>query len=464
MDQAPADAPGGRDGGALDLIARGHLAAGERRFAEAESFFRQAIALNPNLPMAYNNLGWALDRQGRTDDAAQAYRVALELNPNLSLARVNLANLYARTGQTDLARPLWSALAAAAPTDEPLLSAIVTAALNSGDLHSAAAHAAQLATLRHGPSASPAPAISNDKLNHDIAKFAYLRDRGVADLDDKLSRLHRALETTRHRGLGVSFAMDDNLRALIGDIHGRILHLHGAPRVPMALGAWMPRDAEQTYLDHPFGLVVIDDFLAPAALASLRDFCLYSTLWFGNRYAHGRLGAFFRDGFNAPLLIQIAEELQATFPRIIGHTHLLQQIWGFKYGHAQPATNPHADFAAVNVNFWITPDDANLDPRTGGMLVYDLEAPPDWPFKTYNENGARIAALLREKQSAATYIPYKSNRAIIFNSDLFHTTAPLTFRPGYEYRRVNVTMLYGKREDANERCSGARRPSHGSGA
>jgi hypothetical protein len=136
---------------------------------------------------------------------------------------------------------------------------------------------------------------------------------------------------------------------------------------------------------------------------------------------------------------------------MIGQTHRLEQIWGFKYGHAQPATSAHADFAAINVNFWITPDEANLDTETGGMIVYDLEAPLDWGFKTYNEQGARIGALLKEKDSTATRIGYKSNRAIIFNSDLFHATAPVNFRDGYENRRLNVTMLFGKRENDAKR-------------
>jgi hypothetical protein len=28
---------------------------------------------------------------------------------------------------------------------------------------------------------------------------------------------------------------------------------------------------------------------------------------------------------------------------------------------------------------------------------------------------------------------------------LFHATAPLSFKPGYENRRINVTMLFGRR-------------------
>jgi hypothetical protein len=42
-------------------------------------------------------------------------------------------------------------------------------------------------------------------------------------------------------------------------------------------------------------------------------------------------------------------------------------------------------------------------------------------------------------------IPYRQNRAVIFNSDLFHETDRISFRGGYENRRINVTLLYGKR-------------------
>jgi len=41
-----------------------------------------------------------------------------------------------------------------------------------------------------------------------------------------------------------------------------------------------------------------------------------------------------------------------------------------------------------------------------------------------------------------------SSGAVIFNSDLFHGTAPLRFRKGYQDRRVNVTLLFGERQNA----------------
>jgi hypothetical protein len=105
----------------------------------------------------------------------------------------------------------------------------------------------------------------------------------------------------------------------------------------------------------------------------------------------------------------------------------------------------HADFAAVNVNFWITPEADNLDPHTGGLVIYDTTAPPSWDFETYNRRPDVIANYLGRQGARAITIPYRENRAIVFNSDLFHATAAIHFRPGHEHRRINVTLLYGDR-------------------
>ena len=60
-----------------------------------------------------------------------------------------------------------------------------------------------------------------------------------------------------------------------------------------------------------------------------------------------------------------------------------------------------------------------------------------------DESAIRSALLENGAQTVA--VPYRQNRCVMFNSDLYHETAPLDFREGYENRRINVTMLYGKR-------------------
>lgn len=50
--------------------------------------------------------------------------------------------------------------------------------------------------------------------------------------------------------------------------------------------------------------------------------------------------------------------------------HPLKYLWAYKYHDAYSGINLHADQAAVNVNIWLTADEANLDPTSGGLVVF----------------------------------------------------------------------------------------------
>ncbi len=145
-----------------------------------------------------------------------------------------------------------------------------------------------------------------------------------------------------------------------------------------------------------------------------------------------------------PLLLQFAEELRRAIPGIFG-AHALRQMWAYSYDSRIRGIAVHADSAAVNVNFWITPESANLDPASGGLVVYRRRAPLDWGFHAYNRDTAAMRAYLAEREPDVVRIPYRQNRAVCFDSSLFHETAPYSFRDGYENRRINVTMLFGDR-------------------
>jgi hypothetical protein len=190
-------------------------------------------------------------------------------------------------------------------------------------------------------------------------------------------------------------------------------------------------------------VVVIDDFLTPQALEALRRYCWGSDMW-QESYADGYVGAFPECGFAAPLLAQIVEEFRTGFAEICGD-HPLKYIWAFKYDSERPGIAVHADEAAVNVNFWIAPDEANLDPDSGGLVIWDKAAPRDWEFSKFNRDVSAIRDFLSENGSQKIVVPHRANRAVIFDSDLFHETDAIRFRPGYENRRINVTLLYGER-------------------
>ena len=219
---------------------------------------------------------------------------------------------------------------------------------------------------------------------------------------------------------------------------------------PWVLDGPMNRDAFLTYVEAVLAptlaagdIVVIDNLLTTEALESLRLYCRGSDIWH-TAYSQGYLGAFPESGFAAPLLAQVAEEFSTTFPEIFAD-HPLRYHWAFKYDSSLDGIGIHADEAAVNVNFWITPDEANLDAQGGGLVIWDKEAPLEWDFAKFNADESAAYDFLAQSGARPIRIPYRTNRAVIFDSNLFHKTDNISFAPGYENRRINITMLYGRR-------------------
>jgi tetratricopeptide (TPR) repeat protein len=80
------------------LVNLGTIYYRQRKFAEAEKHYQDAIAADPDYPLAQFNLGNLFDEQGRLTDAMAHYRRALELNPNYADAHFNVALLHERMG------------------------------------------------------------------------------------------------------------------------------------------------------------------------------------------------------------------------------------------------------------------------------------------------------------------------------------------------------------------------------
>jgi hypothetical protein len=238
---------------------------------------------------------------------------------------------------------------------------------------------------------------------------------------------------------------DAEQQAWLGN-HAAAFHLADGSRIagPAVNPANKIAEISQAWRTAQPQIVVIDDLLTAEALEKLRRFCLDSTIWRAI-YEGGYLGAFPEHGFAPPLLAQIAEELRSIYPVIIGD-HPLLHFWAFKYDSSLQGIKKHADFAAVNVNFWITPDEANLDPGHGGLVVWNVAAPLDWDFAKYNAADDDICAFLEREKAKAVTVPYRANRAVVFDSDLFHETDTIHFKPGYDNRRINVTLLFGRRQ------------------
>ena len=185
---------------------------------------------------------------------------------------------------------------------------------------------------------------------------------------------------------------------------------------------------------------VIDDFLTPEALDQLRKFCLESTVW-RHPYKFGYVGAFPQNGFASTSLFAIAEEFSAALGEAFDQ-YQLAQWWAFVYDTKLPGTDIHGDDADYSLNLWITPDSSNLAPDGGGLVIWDKTAPSDWSYNDYNSGGDRVRQYLRDQNAESSIIPYRENRAVLFEGHLFHRTDDFSFAPGFENRRRSVTFLF----------------------
>jgi DNA-binding transcriptional MerR regulator len=91
------------------LVNLGTISYRQRKFADAERYYKQAVAADRTYPLAEFNLGNLYDEQNRTEEALVHYRAALELNPGYADAHFNIALLCERVGDALKAVYHWKA-------------------------------------------------------------------------------------------------------------------------------------------------------------------------------------------------------------------------------------------------------------------------------------------------------------------------------------------------------------------
>ena len=388
--------------------------------------YKEAIKIKPDYAQAYNNIGIALHEKGDLEAAIESFKQALKIKPDYVDTYTNLGMTFIEMGNRD------------------------NALLNFKKSHE---------LIRGKDPVNPFHqsflTITKAKINHDIDQFKYLADSGY-----EVEKFHALAELYRDVSLEIDWSggeiqrLNNAHQKLLKETYNRTIYILEAPElVNGTLSDSLERgEITKNYFKHDHGLTYIDNFLKPSALNSIRKFLLGSTIWF-ERKRGGYLGAYLKEGLACPLLLQIADDLRINFPEIFKN-HQLQQLWAYKYDsraykedNGLTGIGAHADLAAVNVNFWITPSTANLNPESGGLIVHNTPAPLEWDFKTYNSNEEKIAKCLENGSREKSIVPYNENRVVIFNSNLIHETDRYEFKEGYENRRINITMLFGRRED-----------------
>jgi tetratricopeptide (TPR) repeat protein len=423
--------------------AMSHFQAGQ--LAEAESAYRAALAILPADPAVTHNLGVAIAAQGRHRAALGCFEQALRADPGFISAHYNRAVALVRLGETQEAIKALSRAASLEPQHYQAHRTLGFLWLSQGDQGRALDHLARTYELRRGDDRTTIALKSlttttRHKLEHDAEQFLYLSQRKRDRLRfELLARSYRAIaEQVSNEVATLSAAQID----VLGDGYNTPIHLRAAPEVA---GSAVNERADRSALAAQFqqqGVIFVDGLLTPQALDSLRRFLLESTIWHDFSHIDGFVASYLEDGLACPLVLQIADDLRRVFPDILGE-HPLSQAWAFKGLQAQAAVDVHADDAAVSVNFWVTPTEANLNPGRGGLVVCRAPPPDDWEIKDYDADRERIVTFLEQRAGDSLVVPYRQNRAVLFQSRLFHHSDRPEFAAGYENHRINLTFLYG---------------------
>jgi tetratricopeptide (TPR) repeat protein len=431
------------------------------RYREAADHLRQLLAIDPGHAHAWLLLAVNLEEIKNYKAAMDAVERALSLQPSMDQAWYTKGTLNQNMGdykaalacldQAIKANPqmavAWATRAGlhVASPDDP--EGAIRASVDSLGVFLATEFVPEKVAETRISRATGALALPLFRIKHDVQQAQYLQSTGY-----DVPGLHAFLETGQNlmeksRGLLADDATIPVTREQLSDL----LPYWRAPLLypmPDALPACLNPDndwlsIEESYLAGTPEVVRIDNFLTPEALAAFQEYALVSKVWL-TEYPDKYLGAFANTGFISRLHLRVASELRKAMPRVF-LDYGLTQLWGFKYDTTLgKGINVHADFARVNLNFWITPDEYNLAPEAGGLKLYDVPSPADWSFVDFNVNGNKIYEFLDRHNARSIVVPHGCNRAVLFNSALFHETDRIRFAEGYRSRRVNFTYLFGK--------------------
>ncbi len=111
----------GKKDEANQMIIRGNQSFGAKRYDEAITFYKQALALDPESIDIKYNLGVAFGKKGMLDDSIAAYEQVLAVNPRHAQAHNNLGITYEKKGMAEKAHSEYEKAVSADPNLAPAL-------------------------------------------------------------------------------------------------------------------------------------------------------------------------------------------------------------------------------------------------------------------------------------------------------------------------------------------------------
>jgi tetratricopeptide (TPR) repeat protein len=430
------------------LVSEAGIAFQAGKLPQAEAAYRSALTLRPDHSAVRHNLGVVVAAETKHRDALALFDGVIARQPRYVPAHYYRAVALQALGQTKAAIDGFTRTCTLQPDHYDAHRALAFLWLSLGDRGRSLDHFARTYELRRGDDRSGIADKSlthatRSKLRHDAEQFRYLAERRRHG--QRFAALARSYDQVAGDFADQPAPLSQRQLELLGDDYNRPIFVRDSPELPgAAVGERADRARlTQAFRDQPPGTIQVDNVLTPEGIEKLRRHLLESTIWHDFSHIGGFVASYLEDGLACPLVLQIADELRSAFPDLLGG-HTLSQAWAFKGLQSGSAVDVHADDATVSVNLWVTPTEACLNPDRSGLVICRVPPPADWAIEGYDSDQKRIVTFLEQNAGDGLIVPYRANRAALFESRLFHYSDQPIFREGYTNHRINMTFLFGR--------------------
>jgi hypothetical protein len=221
----------------------------------------------------------------------------------------------------------------------------------------------------------------------------------------------------------------------------------------LAAGPLQGRDwaaAQRSLLSSaPFDFVVLDNFLDDALRRALHGELVQHWGW---RQKNPLSPHLHNDKPKLAAIPLIAEALRAAMPTVIGDLDLVFW-WAIMY-HRNRGGTAHSDHGAVTLNLWLTPDVCNLDPGSGGLVLLDVKRTPDMAVHEFSAPPFCVDYVERHTRGGRRVVPYRCNRAVVFDATTFHHPQAMSFDPTSAWTyRMGLTMTFDRLDVVRRRLA-----------
>lgn len=183
-------------------------------------------------------------------------------------------------------------------------------------------------------------------------------------------------------------------------------------------------------------ITIFDNFFTPECLKILKDRVLFGK-YFDKQYdSYAAIDYFKGEDYLSELIAKNLSD-KIKLPSF-------QRAWSFIYKCNSKGVGIHCDNSVYNLNVWVS-GESQKNKSKNGLNIYILKPPKTWKRPEWNGNYNNLTKkYIISQKIKPIKIPYKSNRAILFDGAYFHGTNEVSMKEGFENRRVSYTMLFGE--------------------